>query len=692
MDVAKKSKRIVVVLATVFTLMIAVWAMLSTTKVYATEISGFEVIPGSGVLIGTGNWESENNDSTGKADSISVGSTYYGNMDGEDEDYYKFTIATEGYVKLVFNHDYITNADTCWNVSLLHSDGSVITTKYVRGNDGSIAFSPVGLSTGTYFVQVHNEWPCGGNSDATYSIKATFAASSVWETEYNDSTAIADPISVNTTYYGNMRDLGGSDEEDYYTFRTTKNGHIKLTFTHDYISNADTCWNVSLLHSDGSVITTKYVKGNDGNITFSPIGLPAGTYFVRVHNEWPCGDNSDATYSIKATFIASSVWETEYNDSTAIADPISVNTTYYGNMRDLDGSDEKDYYSFRTSTRGYVKVSFNHTYVSSVDTYWNVKLLNQYGDEIVSKQVQGNKKSIVLTSVAIPAGTYYVEIDNEWPIGGNSYVNYNFKVNFASDLKLSLPATKYSYTGKERKPKVTVKYGGAALTEGTHYTVSYSNNKYPGTATVTVKGKGKYIGTFKKNFTIKVPVAAQKTVSANLYGYDDFLVKWSGQKVSGHTVKYKVQYKKYGGSWATLLSKTTKTSLKKVNLADGTRYAFKVTPYVTINGKNYYASSKSTPYTYTLKKVSTPKVSRADSRYVRVKWANISGESGYQVYRSKYSNKNFVKVKTISSKYSSAKIKTTRNKTYYYKVRAYKTVDGKKICGPWSSVKKYKLR
>lgn len=58
------------------------------------------------------------------------------------------------------------------------------------------------------------------------------------------------------------------------------------------------------------------------------------------------------------------------------------------------------------------------------------------------------------------------------------------------------------YTGQGIEPAFTVTYGGATLTAGTDYTVAYSNNTNPGTATITLTGKGKYQGTVNKTFTI----------------------------------------------------------------------------------------------------------------------------------------------------------------------------------------------
>lgn len=71
-----------------------------------------------------------------------------------------------------------------------------------------------------------------------------------------------------------------------------------------------------------------------------------------------------------------------------------------------------------------------------------------------------------------------------------------------ANATVTLSATRFQYDGTAKKPAVTVTYDGNRLTQGTDYTVSYSNNVVVGTATVTVTGKGSYTGTTAVNYTI----------------------------------------------------------------------------------------------------------------------------------------------------------------------------------------------
>ncbi len=81
---------------------------------------------------------------------------------------------------------------------------------------------------------------------------------------------------------------------------------------------------------------------------------------------------------------------------------------------------------------------------------------------------------------------------------------YNLKQSLKdSEAVATLKKTSYVYTGKAKKPGVTVYYGTAKLKKGRDYTVSYTKNINAGKATVTIKGKGSYTGTVKKKFTIK---------------------------------------------------------------------------------------------------------------------------------------------------------------------------------------------
>ena len=63
----------------------------------------------------------------------------------------------------------------------------------------------------------------------------------------------------------------------------------------------------------------------------------------------------------------------------------------------------------------------------------------------------------------------------------------------------------YAYTGAAITPEPVVTWNGLTLTQNTHYSVAYSDNTTPGTATVTVTGISPFQGTLVQEFGIYDP-------------------------------------------------------------------------------------------------------------------------------------------------------------------------------------------
>ncbi|MCD8014259.1 MAG: CAP domain-containing protein [Lachnospiraceae bacterium] len=79
-----------------------------------------------------------------------------------------------------------------------------------------------------------------------------------------------------------------------------------------------------------------------------------------------------------------------------------------------------------------------------------------------------------------------------------------------------------TYDGTEQEPALTVTYDSTVLTEGTDYTLTYSDNVNAGTATVVVEGIGDYTGEIEETFTIEQADIsdADITLEAIEYTYD----------------------------------------------------------------------------------------------------------------------------------------------------------------------------
>ena len=182
-------------------------------------------------------------------------------------------------------------------------------------------------------------------------------------------------------------------------------------------------------------------------------------------------------------------------------------------------------------------------------------------------------------------GTATVKITGKGNYTGSVSKTFKIKNNFKK-ATVSGISTK-AFTGKNITQSITVKYNGKTLKNGTDYTVSYSNNKKIGTATVKIAGKGSYTGTITKTFKIN---PAKQEIQKLTAKSKAFFVDWA-QK--GSATGYEIQYatnSKFTSAKKVIITnnKTDKATVSK--LSGKKKYYVRVRSYTTVKGTKYYGA------------------------------------------------------------------------------------------------------
>ena len=182
-------------------------------------------------------------------------------------------------------------------------------------------------------------------------------------------------------------------------------------------------------------------------------------------------------------------------------------------------------------------------------------------------------------------GTATVKITGKGNYTGSVSKTYSIKNNFKK-ATVSGISTK-AFTGKNITQSITVKYNGKTLKNGTDYTVSYSNNKSIGTATVKIAGKGSYTGTITKTFKIN---PAKQEIQKLTSKSKAFFVDWAQKgSATGYEIQYATNSKFTSAKKVTITNKKTdKTTISK--LSGKKKYYVRVRSYTTVKGTKYYGA------------------------------------------------------------------------------------------------------
>lgn len=283
----------------------------------------------------------------------------------------------------------------------------------------------------------------------------------------------------------------------------------------------------------------------------------------------------------------------------------------------------------------------------------------------------------------------------------------NINLEYANLICNYVPHT-HSYTSKITKNPTCKESGIRTYTCscGSNYSIyiydsvahKLDSGKVTKKATYKKSGKKEYVcqicGVTVKTETIpKLTLSKVKNLKAKSIKVDSsssFKLTWS--KVDG-AEKYEV-YQYVSKKWKKIAT-TEKTSYTVKKLKAGSSYKFKVR---AIRVKDKVKGSYSSELTVKMapSKVTLSSVKSSKKKQATVTWKKLSTATGYEIVYS--TSKKFTKKTTKTATIKKAKTtkttikKLTKGKKYYFKVRAYKTVSGKKVYGAWSTVKSVKVK
>lgn len=201
------------------------------------------------------------------------------------------------------------------------------------------------------------------------------------------------------------------------------------------------------------------------------------------------------------------------------------------------------------------------------------------------------------------AGTAYAMVTGKGKYSNTQLVPFTISKANIAEVATVADIADVTYSGKLKIPSVKVKQSGTTLTKNTDYTVSYSNNRNAGTATVKITGKRNYSGTITKTFKINkaTPAFSGYTGYTRTVSRPDF--KLNTKCDSGAALTYKSS----DTSIATVSSNGT------ISLKGGTGIV-----YITVTSPetaNYKAASRQVRITVNPDEASAATITTGASSY-----------------------------------------------------------------------------
>ncbi len=186
-------------------------------------------------------------------------------------------------------------------------------------------------------------------------------------------------------------------------------------------------------------------------------------------------------------------------------------------------------------------------------------------------------------------------------------------------------------------------------------------------------------------------VAQPKIKKAVPHSSAQVLLSWSSIKKADNYKIYRSTSKK--GPY-TMIGKTASLKYLDTKCHTGATYYYRIRACQK-SGKGFAYS----PYSNIVKvrvQPSKPVITKLvpTGKKLKLSWKKVSGASGYSIYRSTEKRGSYQRIKILSSGKKTSYLMSLppKGNTYYYKVRAYRLVNGKRIAGDYSAARPFRRK
>lgn len=477
------------------------------------------------------------------------------------------------------------------------------------------------------------------------------------------------------TYNGKAWEPQASDLTVSVNGRQLSSGDYTIT-RYDNNTNAGTA-TVTVAGVDN------YTGTMTGNFTIAAKNLQDSSIDVRCASKVSYEDGKECKPPVRvydgSKELTGNDYTVTYENNTAVTTEYSKAKAIVKGMGNYTGQFTKEFEISKdiiNITGATVTVNKTFVYNGSVQTPEKTDITVKLADGTV---LDNTSYTIVAVKDNIGAGTATITVEGCGDYSGTASGTYEITPKNITECQVHY-SSGVDYTGMECRPGVTVMDGEAVeLTKDKDYTVSYSNNTNPGTATITIKGQGNYTGTYTGSFTI----VKKNDPTPEKINLSSAVITVADQTYTGKTLIPSITVVLNGA----VLPASAYTVAYSNNINVGTAT-------VTVTGQgNYVGSASATfaikaaakPVTPTVTKPGKVKgisVKSVKTTSATLKWKKVSGASGYMIYRKNPSTGKSKLVKTVSSKTVSYKATKLKSATKYtYTIYAYKLSGKTKIKG-----------